>query len=797
MHTLTIHLIPNAHLDPVWLWDWRDGLNTGWQTCRTILDLMDEEPELTFIRGETALYQHIERHDPETFRRIGEMVRAGRWELVGGVHVQPDTNLPATETFARHFLEGQRYFRSRFGRTARIAWAADSFGHSAGLVEILTAAGFEGYAFSRPPNSQFPLAKPAFWWEATSGARLLSYRIPCGWYGCERDEIPRRMDAVLEAARAGGLANMACFFGLGNHGGGPTRRHLQDLRAWAQAHPEVQVVFSSLARLFDALRAETRAKNGPRLPVHRGEMNFCLRGCYTSMARFKFPYRKTEAAVCRAERTATAIHAALNTPPAALDDAWKSVLFNSFHDILPGTSIESAYEDQLAWIGGARHQAQVAEFAALNALAGAVDTRVPRVRGDHPSAVPFLIWNPHPHPIRGHVDLEANVDARPVFAYRNRANDLALEVRDARGRPVAFQRTASEHLFFPSDPWRLRVVVPVSLPPLGWSILTMGWVEGARPPAARRPAVALPARTRRGATGIQLPGGVTLSAITVADAAGSWGDMDETAAAMDLQQVLHRWRVENVQVLERGPVRTTVWVRLTGGHSRLDLRLALHAGSPAVVADARVLWAEHNARLKLVLTGAGANAEYQVPGGTAVRGEQGEVPGGRWVRSGRLGFASDALYGFNLKNRTLQASVCRASRHAETPADHAPWKPAMDNGHLQFRFLVTRDLRALPDLAAQLEQPPIAQVVPAMPGPLPRTGSLLELAPASLELLALKPAADGRGIVLRARETSGRRGLAHVCWLGRRLALGPVAGHAIATWRITAGKARRISLIER
>src|SRR5688572_12082654 len=125
----TFHLIPNAHLDPVWLWDWREGLNEGIITCRTILDLMDENDDLTFIRGEAAIYQHIEQNDPQTFKRIRKYVDKGRWDVVGGTWIQPDTNMPATETLARHFTVGQKYFESRFGKRVRVAWAADSFGH--------------------------------------------------------------------------------------------------------------------------------------------------------------------------------------------------------------------------------------------------------------------------------------------------------------------------------------------------------------------------------------------------------------------------------------------------------------------------------------------------------------------------------------------------------------------------------------------------------------------------------------------------------------------------------------------
>src|SRR4051812_4621924 len=276
MPDFTFHLIPNAHLDPVWLWDWREGLNEGLITCRTILDLMDENKKLTFIRGETAIYEHIERTDPATFARIKEYVKQGRWDPVGGTVIQPDTNLPDTETFARHFSHGQQYLRSRFGKAATIAWAADSFGHAAGSPEILTASGIDSFAFTRPSNEVVPIAKPAFWWEGPGGSRILAYRPPVGWYGCEREEMTKRLDAYLEAATAGELANVGCFFGLGNHGGGPTRRHLEEIRAWRAAHPEVKVIFSGLHPFFAALRREIARKPRSFLPTHRGELNFVL-----------------------------------------------------------------------------------------------------------------------------------------------------------------------------------------------------------------------------------------------------------------------------------------------------------------------------------------------------------------------------------------------------------------------------------------------------------------------------------------------------------------------------------------
>ena len=263
MPDLTFHLIANAHLDPVWLWDWREGLNEGIITCRTILDLMDEYPELTFIRGEAAIYEAHRAARPGHVRSASAATsRQGRWDVVGGTYIQPDTNLPATETFARHFARGQRYFRSRFGRPVQVAWAADSFGHAAGLPEILARAGITRLRLHAPDRPAWcPLAKPAFWWEGPGGGARAGVPPAVGWYGCERDEMPQRAGRLSwRPPRGGDLHNVGVFYGLGDHGGGPTRRHLAEIRAWAAAHPEVRVVHSGLHRLFDALHEEVAAR---------------------------------------------------------------------------------------------------------------------------------------------------------------------------------------------------------------------------------------------------------------------------------------------------------------------------------------------------------------------------------------------------------------------------------------------------------------------------------------------------------------------------------------------------------
>jgi alpha-mannosidase len=815
----TFHLIGNSHLDPVWLWDWREGLNEGIITVRTILDLMDEIPGLTYIRGESAVYEHIEREEPETFRRIVRQVRAGRWDPVGGSYIQPDTNMPATETFARIFLRGQRYFAEKFGRPATVSWAADSFGHSAGMPEILAGAGLNAFAFGRPSVEQQALPGPAFWWEGPAGSRVLAYRAIHGWYGCERDEAKRRLDGFLAAAAKQPWHHVAVFYGLGDHGGGPTRRLIADIQDWADAHPEVAVVHSGLHRFFGALETEIASRKDVAPGVHRGELNYCQRGCYVSAARVKYAFRRAEAALSRAETAATAGSLVAPGPAAELGQAWRGLLFNSFHDILPGSSIERALEEQVDWTRGLLHTARSVEFGALNAIARKADTRVHPAKGDRPNPVSFLVWNPHPRPYEGPLEIEASVDYRPAFAYENRPGDVPLELRGPDGSSLPFQKVKTECTFLTSIPWRQRVVANVSLPALGWGVFSLGWVEGAKPPRARGASAprrgeirneTLRVKAKVGARGVALLegtrallSGAGLGAVTVEDAFGSWGGCYDEPDSAHLTTVRHLWTVSAVETLESGPLRSAIWVRLEGGRSELELIFRLCAGRPAIDVEARLLWRQKRARLKLLLPGAGDQAEFEVPGGTVSRGPAGEVPGGRWVRvhkGGRtLGFASDALYGFDASDGTFRVSVIRSTRYAfdarDTPRT-PQWLPVLDRGEYRFRFLLSTQGNLMPRLAAELEQAPVTLPVPAHPGPLGRKGGIVELSPAGVHLLALKPAEDGRGVVIRLQETAGRRTTPRLKVAGTAYRLAPLPAHAIATYRLLRGRAMAIPITE-
>jgi alpha-mannosidase len=808
----TIHLIGNAHLDPVWLWDRREGLNEGLTTVRTMLDLMDEFPEMTFIRGESAIYQHVEKYDPASFARIKRMVKAGRWDVVGGTYIQPDTNLPGAETLVRQYAHGQRYFKSRFGKAVTAGWQADSFGHTAGLPEILAASGINFFAFSRPSYKVVTLAEHAFWWVGESGARILAQRAPTVAYQNERYNMLELLDDVIKVHAASRLENIPCFYGLGNHGGGPSRRHLIEIREWAAKHPEVKVVHSGLHKLNDALRKEIARKGENLIPTHKGELNYCLRGCYSSVAKFKFPYRRSEALLARAEATDAIVAASQKRQAADLSNTWEVMLFNSFHDILPGSSIERAMDDQIASLGGILHDAAETEFDALNALASDIDTTLTRKPPkDHPSAVTALVWNPHPFRYDCPIELETSLDYRPLMEnYTNRDEEVPIEVLGADRKAVPFQIIRNEHSSLKEFPWRKRVVMPVSLPAFGWNVVELGWVEGAKPLVVKNPVKAKPGsianalwrvEAKKGGSGAQffhhgkkLFAGEGLQAVLFDDPWGSWGGMQEEPDSFLLKKVREHWKITEVELLEEGPERAAIWVRFAGKKSRIDLTFHVSRDRDVVDVSARVLVDDRSARLKLVFP-AGDQVDYEVPASVVRRGPSGEVPGARWARvhgkNGGMGFASDALYNFDSEKGEFRATVARASRYAndvETPATTELWRPAVDCGELKFRFLVTDAKADLPRLAAELEQAPVVLTVPPGKGKHKRTGSLFEITPSSVRLLALKRAEDGRGFILRAQAAPGKAVKVSMLWLGKKIQLGALNGGEIATWELQESK---------
>ncbi len=348
-----LHIVGYSHIDAAWLWPWRDGSNVVLTTMRSALDRMRETPDFRYSHSSASHYRWAERADPKMFAEIRERVREGRWEVVGGWPVEPDCNIPATESFARHCLYGKNYLQSALGVDVQIGFNPDSFGHPAGLPTILRRAGYRYYVFMRPEAHEMKLPL-LFWWEGPDGSRVLTLRIRNG-YSAPANRIPNAAENNFQP----GFDHAAFFLGVGNHGGSVTKEQIrQVLEMRADGSLPAELRFSTVAEFFAAVE---RSPALASLPVVRGELQHHARGCYSAHGEIKQTNRRAECWLVQSEAislAATLGGDAHEYPAGEYESAWWKVLFNQFHDIMAGTALLTAYRDARDQLGAACDAAQ-------------------------------------------------------------------------------------------------------------------------------------------------------------------------------------------------------------------------------------------------------------------------------------------------------------------------------------------------------------------------------------------------------------------------------------------------------
>ena len=299
-----LHMVGNAHIDAMWIWDWREGMHEVLQTFRSAVDRLDEEPALVFTASSASYYQWVEQVSPELFGRIRELVDQQRWIVTGGQWVEPDCNLPSGESVCRQFLYGQRYLAEHLGITATVGYNIDSFGHAGTLPQLLAASGIGAYVMMRPGEHEKQIDGPAFLWEGVDGTALPAYRIPYEYSteGSHEDEFIRKRSAeLLKRSRELGYPLMA-FFGVGDHGGGPTRLAVGTIRDLSTTSTG-SITFSGPVAYFEDLRGAV-ARGDVDLPSVTGELQWHAVGCYSVRASLKRGNARAEDALVAAEKMA-------------------------------------------------------------------------------------------------------------------------------------------------------------------------------------------------------------------------------------------------------------------------------------------------------------------------------------------------------------------------------------------------------------------------------------------------------------------------------------------------------------
>ena len=372
--TGAVALSGHAHIDLAWLWPVEETVRKLRRTLSTADHLLRESPAFRFAQSSAWAYETVEREDPALFERIRGHVEAGRWDVVGGMWVEPDANLPSGESLVRQLLYGQRYVRERFGQTADVGWMPDSFGFTPGLPQILRDAGVRRLFTAKPSwneTNRFP--HDVFWWEGLDGSRVLCHTFENMEGTYNGTTTPEAVREVWSNFRSAAVQPETLYtVGHGDGGGGPTPEMVDRVEVVNRLPVLPQLRFTNVGAFFDGLE-ERAAEAGDGVPEWVGEWYLELhRGTYTSQGRTKRLHRRAEHALVAAEALAAMAHVAGGPAPPSLEAAWKRVLFVQFHDVVTGASIAEVYDradrDLHASIGEADDLARQS-LAALEAVA--------------------------------------------------------------------------------------------------------------------------------------------------------------------------------------------------------------------------------------------------------------------------------------------------------------------------------------------------------------------------------------------------------------------------------------------
>lgn len=813
MNRLRCYFIGNTHIDHTWVWHWTEGYDEVQASFRAALERMREFPEFVFTAASSLHYRWIEENDPAMFAEIQQRVAEGRWQLAGGWVVQSDNNIPCGEAFVRQGLYGQHYFQSRFGKTARVGYCVDSFGHHAQLPQILRGQGLEGWLHFRPDPGELALPPGPYRWRGIDGTEVIACRPP-GWY-CTPNEgffeatardLPERLKAYPE---------VLFFYGVGDHGGGPTRRDLEWMRRFRQEHPEWECVYGGLDEFFQRAAGQRES-----LPLVRKELQYSFRGCYTTNGQLKALNRRAEGRLLMAEKMA-AVAAMLGEAPyprTELDRAWDHLLTNHFHDVICGTCMQEAMEEALFRYGGVLETAERVRHFATKRLTARFDRRPP-----HPFAesLALAVVNPLSWDRREPVEFYPHTPGRAI---------TSPALVDAAGNPVDFQPT--EPTFGTPGPVKSLLFVP-SVPAGGMALFHV--VEG---PSRRRPKTTL--KTSEASLENQIwriqvdpatgaicslfdkrrdlelvpPGAGAADLLVMRDLGDTWG-----TGRRRFGDQIGRFTPIGVRLLETGPLRARLEVRSEYGRSTATQRISLYRDCDWVDFDLEVLWNDSLKAVKIAfpLTLERARCHYEIPYGAFERPANGEEqPLQTWLlvrgvlpQAGRpkgafyaVGLAVDSIGGADVlsqpgKGTEVRLTLLRSPYHGYLTFEDAIEgldRTVSDQGLRRVRYrLVGGGGRAdlgLPEHGAALGQPFQVAFEGSQPGATVEPLSFFRCEPATVHLAALKRAEDGEGFIARLVETRGRPTAVAVSGPpGYRSISATLLPFEIQTWRWRKGEA--------
>jgi alpha-mannosidase len=815
LETATFHLSGNSHIDAAWLWPWTETVDVVRRTFSTALQLMNEYPGYTYTQSAAAYNEWMADKYPSMNAEIKRRIAEGRWEIVGGMWVEPDLNMPDGESLVRQLLVGKRWYKQAYGVDVRIGWNPDSFGYNWQLPQIYKKSGIDYFVTQKMTwNDTNQLPFKLFWWQSPDGSKVLAY-FPHD-YGNE-DLRPLRLSDDLVAARqrATGMTEMMDLYGVGDHGGGPTRAMLDEGFHWAApaaaaiaadggAPVTPKYEFGTAQSFFSAIEKQIAPESKvwnyqsiakgyeppavvagkTAIPTWNSELYFEYhRGVMTTQAMHKHNMRTAEEEVLNAEKfSSIAWLYGANYPGAELTEDWKKVLFNQFHDLAAGSGIAVIYKDaqkDYDWVRMSTDEIEASFFQSLSEKISTDAKDIKDAKGRPVNGVPVVVFNPLAWKRSGDVNIRLNL------AEVGKADLWALPDGIVRERTVDEGAGTVNLTLFAEN-----------LPPLGYKVYWIGkqpwWnkgIESAPWPEKAGNSFVLDNRALRVVVNPKT-GCITsfYDHITNVEFLPPGGCGNELQAFKDTPKQYDAWNIDpgtldatptlldqadKVEALDNGTIRIT----RTWQGSKFVQTLYLPWGNRYLDIENDIDWHESHVLLKAAFPLAVTSdfATYEIPYGTIQRPTtrnnswekaKFEVPAMRWADlSGAgpdgkvhgLSILNQDKYGYDAAGNVLRITLLRSPKWPD---------PDADMGHQHFHYALYPHAGTWKDALTvrhgwEYDYPLRAVVTTAHPGSLPAERSFASVSPDNVVLTAVKKAEDQNGLgvnglIFRAYEWAGK-----------------------------------------
>ncbi|MGA2649114.1 MAG: glycoside hydrolase family 38 C-terminal domain-containing protein [Terracidiphilus sp.] len=795
MQTATWHLTGNSHIDAAWLWPWTETVDVVKRTFGTALQLMYEYPQYTYTQSAAQYNAWMAEKYPDMNAEIKRRIDEGRWEVVGGMWVEPDLNMPDGESLVRQLLVGKRWYKQAYGVDVRIGWNPDSFGYTWQLPQIYKKSGVDYFVTQKMTwNDTNKLPFKLFWWESPDGSKVLAY-FPHDYANDNLSPIRLASDLAKARTQSTGMTDMMDLYGIGDHGGGPTRAILDEGFHWAAQSTPAKVIpkinFGIAQTYFSAVEKEVAPKSPEwnyqsiakgysqppaptvagqvAIPTWKSELYFEYhRGVMTTQANHKRNMRESSEEVLNAEKwSSLAWLDGKAYPGNELTEDWKKVLFNQFHDLAAGSGIGIIYKDAQKDYDVVRWSTNEISKSAQELVDAHIDTAGPA------GTIPVVVWNP--------VGWE-------------RSSDVAVKVQSATGKPESYTwteggkvRTAATAHSDSTDGVSTLLLTGITVPALGYRVIHLS-------PKALEASTAKPESDTSGHfilsnNSLRVAVDKTTGCITsIVDVKTQYESLVSGACGNQLQffkdtpKDYDAWNIDpgtlDVPPMTIAKADSVEGVTLAGGEPGVRIRLSfqnskfvqtisLSTCCGEIYVENAFDWHESHVLLKAAfpLAATGPFATYEIPYGTIDRTTtrnnswekaQFEVPAQRWadLGDGKHGFSviNGSKFGYDAVGNLLRLTLLRSPTWPD---------PEADRGHQHFYYALYPHAGTWKDALTvrhgwEYNYPLTAVVTTPHAGSLPAEHSFASVAPENVVLTAVKKAEDANGLIFRVYEWAGK-----------------------------------------